>query len=147
MRFDTHPWISRLKAVEREFRATLFSTQDTLRRARLDTCVLLNGISVTDLVRSVDNLEGTFTVRMFSEFETGLRTYWCVVRKNPPPSKAKPLIDSLAAYCGIPPTIQVGTHSIREYRNFLVHERDDDFEPISLAISRSDLGHFMSFLR
>lgn len=147
MRFDTDLWLRRLKEVEREFLATKFATQDTLRRVRLDPCVLVNGVKTVDLVRSVDNLDGTFTVRIFSVFETGLREYWSVVRRKDSPSRARDLIVGTAAYCRIPADREAETHSIREYRNYLVHERDDDFVPLSLDRTRHHLCFFLSFLR
>ncbi len=147
MRFDTYLWPSRLKGVEREFLATQFATQDTLRRVRLDPYVLVDGLDTSDLARSAENLEGTYTVRMFSEFETGLKAYWRAARKKKPPSRAIVLIQSVAAYCGIPSDWEADAHTVRVYRNFLVHQRDDDIEPIPLALSRGYLTRFMSFLR
>ena len=147
MRFNTHLWPSRLKSVKREFLSTQFATRETLRRVRLDPYVLVDGVKTVDLVRSAENLEGTYTVRMFSEFETGLRTYWRAARRKRLPSRAKDLIQSIATYCGIPSDWENDTHTVRVYRNYLVHQRDDDIEPISLALSRGYLTRFMSFLR
>lgn len=147
MRFDTRIWPNRLKAVELEYQATRFATHDVLRRARLDSSVLIPGVDVGVLVKSINNLEGTYTVRIFSEFETGLRSYWNAVRQKEPPSRAKDLINGIASYCRIPFVREFETHAIREYRNYLVHERDDEFVPLSLSHTRSQLCRFLSFLR
>ena len=147
MAFDTDLWMRRLKDVEREFLAARFATLDTIRRVRLEPYVLVDGVKPNDLSRSAENLEGTYTVRLFSEFETGLKAYWRTGRKSQIPSRARDFIQSVAAYRGIPSDWVTGTHSVRVYRNFLVHQRDDDIVPIPLAVSRGHLTRFLSCLR
>jgi hypothetical protein len=52
----------------------------------------------------------------------------------------------LAARCGIPDTQRDNVHSVREYRNSLAHERDDEPETILIAAARHFLCHYFSFL-
>lgn len=56
------------------------------------------------------------------------------------------LLDGLAARCGIPDTQRDSAHAVREYRNGLVHEREDDPVVIAIGQARHDLCHFFSYL-
>jgi hypothetical protein len=80
--------------------------------------------------------------RLFAEFETGLRLYWSTIRETEPP--AQHLLDGIAARRGISPDRLAGAHAVREYRNSLVHERDEAM--ISIAEARGHLCRFFAFL-
>ncbi len=57
------------------------------------------------------------------------------------------LLDSIAGRRGIPDEQRTNAHAVREYRNSLVHEReDDDIAAIPLATARGHLCRFFSFL-
>ena len=147
MRFDSQKWLDQLKTVEREYLAASYATHNLLSRGYADTGLLPKDIRVSDLERATDNLEGTYIVRMFSEFETGLRQHWSVSRTKEPPSRAKDLVEGTAAYRRIPTDREASVHAVRRYRNVLVHERDDELLPISLCLTRRYLCVFLSFLR
>ncbi len=147
MPFDLWLWHRRIKEVEREFLAVQFSTEEMLRIVRLDSYVLVGGMDVTDLVRAVNHLEGTYIVRMFSEFETGLRMHWEHIRGKDSPSRTRDLVDGSAAYNGVSLATKAEAHAVRDYRNYLVHQRDGAFVPIRLIETRSTLCTFLSFLK
>ena len=46
-------------------------------------------------------LEGTYVIRLFAEFETGLRLYWATIRQTEPPTQH--LLDGIAARRAITP--------------------------------------------
>ncbi len=94
--------------------------------------------------KTLKNLKGTYVIRLFAEFETGARQCW-VANWNTDPKTAD-LLDGLAARRGIPDTLRDNALLVREYRNALVHERDDQPEPIAIATARGYLCHFFSFL-
>jgi hypothetical protein len=98
-----------------------------------------------DLTRASDMLEGTYLTRMFAEFETGLRLFWDTIQDTNP--RARDLLDGLAARRGVPDEDRDNAHLVREYRNSLVHEREDeDLEPIPIARARSHLCTFFKRL-
>src|SRR5262249_24435924 len=97
-----------------------------------------------DIIAASTNLEGTYVIRLFAEFETGARQYWGAIRPTDP--RTADLLDPLAARCGIPDTQRDNAHRVREYRNALVHEREDQPGIVPIAVARSYLCHFFSFL-
>ncbi len=147
MRFDSYIWLMRVRAVEREYLSTGFAINALLDRARVDPMILGGDFEVRDLVRSAENLEGTYLVRMFSEFETGLRAFWDATRHKESPSRTQDLINGISAQRQISDPQCNAVHAVREYRNLLVHEREEDRIPITLARSRRSLCTFLSYLR
>src|ERR1700761_6953664 len=68
-------WMGRVKAVEREYRAIRFGTDLLLQAANDNPTVLLDRIRRPDIVTASLRLEGTYIVRIFSEFETALQHF------------------------------------------------------------------------
>jgi hypothetical protein len=83
---------------------------------------------------------------LFAEFETGLRLFWPSARANEPPGRTRDLMDGVAATRRIPDDELRNAHAVRGYRNTLVHEREEDIDPISIAEARKHLCKFLSFL-
>ena len=146
MPFENHLWTRRLKEVEKEYLATKFATQIFLERARPDSTILPANLRLSEFRRSSENQEGTYVVRMFSEFETGLRTFWRDIRNKKTHPPVSDLIRSISSSCriAVPPVDNVDR--VRRFRNFLVHERDATFEHISLEVARSHLCVFLARL-
>jgi hypothetical protein len=139
-----HEWQSRIKAVEREYVA-MRQAADRFRRAALDDpTILRENLRHGEIVVASERLEGTYLIRLFAEFETGARQYWQTRWTSYP--KTVDLLDGLAARCGIPDTQRVNAHLVRDYRNALAHEREDMPEVVPIAVSRSYLCRFFSFL-
>lgn len=139
-----HEWQSRIKAVEREYIAMRQAADRLLEAASADPTILLENLRHREIVRASRNLEGTYVVRLFAEFETGVRQYWEANWPSYP--KAADLLDGLAARCGVPDTQRNNVHSVRDYRNSLVHERDERSEAVPVPVARSYLCRFFSFL-
>ena len=139
-----HEWQSRIKAVEREYVA-MRQAADRFQQAALgDPTILQGNLRHGEIVTASKNLEGTYLIRLFAEFETGARQYWSEIWDTDP--KTVDLINGLAARCGTPDTQRDNAHLVREYRNSLVHEREDRPEVVSVAVARGYLCHFFSFL-
>jgi len=104
--------------------------------------------ATVSLMRDVGNanrhLEGTYLIRLFAEFETGLRLYWETVKNTHP--KTEPLLNSIATRQKISHDLINAIHQVRKYRNSLVHEREDETTPVSLSSARSTICHFLSRL-
>lgn len=139
-----HEWQSRIKAVEREYVA-MRQAADRFRQAALDDpTVLQANLKHGEIVLAAKNLEATYIIRLFAEFESGARQYWGANWDTYP--KTVDLLDGLAARCGIPDAQRHDAHRAREYRNSLIHEREDKPEEMPLALVRSYVCRFFSFL-
>ncbi len=65
-----HEWQSRIKAVEREYVA-MRQAADRFRQAALDDpTILQENLRHGEIVVASKNLEGTYIIRLFAEFET-----------------------------------------------------------------------------
>src|SRR5690348_17312448 len=85
-----------------------------LAEARRDPTILAGKLKVQDVAEASGRLEGTYLIRLFAEFETGLRLYWATIRMTEPPTQH--LLDGIAARREIPPARLAGAHAVREYR-------------------------------
>lgn len=139
-------WQSRIKAVESEFKSARLAVDRLLTEASRDPAILKPMISLPDVRQASDRLEGTYIIRLFAEFETGLRQFWGSTRRSEPPSRTRDLLDGTAAARQIPNDQRINAHKVRDHRNNLIHERDQQSAPVSLAEARSHLCYFISFL-
>ena len=139
-----HEWLTRIKAVEREHRAIRQATDRFKKAARHDPSALKGDLRYRDLDHASDNLDGTYIIRLFAEFETGLRQYWDRARGTHPPTRD--LLEGLVAMRGIPDEQREQAHAVREYRNSLVHEREEESVVMPVDAARGHLCRFLSFL-
>jgi len=71
---------------------------------------------------TVRNLQGTYVIRLFAEFEELLRYY--LEYRHPQrrlPRTAEALINRVALLEHLPDAAREGAHEVRQYRNSLVH--------------------------
>src|SRR5437879_4713497 len=140
-----HQWQSRIKAVAREYVAMRQAVERFLQVSLDDPTILQENLRHGEIVVASKNLEGTYVMRLFAEFEAGARQYWGANWDTDP--KMVDLLNGLAARCGIPETQRENVHSVRDYRNRLVHEREVmPEEVVPIATARNYLCHFFSFL-
>jgi hypothetical protein len=139
-----HQCQSRIKAVEREHEAMQQAADRFSRGALEDPSILRGNLRQGEIVLALNNLEGTYVIRLFAEFETGAREYWNAKWDTVP--KATDLLNALAARCGIPDTQRDNAQRVREYRNSLVHERGDEPEVVRMDEARRYLCYFFSYL-
>jgi hypothetical protein len=143
--------LTRIKAVEREYVAARYATDFLLKAAYQDPTILnrkprIRDIRVRDIEESSGRLEGTYVIRLFAEFETILRAFWTASRGVDPPSRTRDLLDGIGAKRKVPHDTIHHAHEIRDFRNTLVHERDDAIEPVPIALARNYLCVFVNFL-
>src|SRR5436309_559311 len=119
MPHDLHIWIEGIKSIERDYLVTRLALDRLLHEARRDPTVLSGKLKVQDIAKASGRLEGTCLIRLFAEFETGLRLYWATIRETEPPTQH--LLDGIAARREIPAGRLADVHAVREYRNALVH--------------------------
>jgi len=106
--------------------------------------------SLRDYEAARRRLEPTYIVRLWSEFESALRSYRRFIVGNP--------IDNIRAFDlinwaqGIKEGRQVDdgarelVHEVREYRNSLIHERDDMAPGVEIEEARRRLSTYLSKL-
>lgn len=139
-------WIRNIKAVEREYVAMRFTVDRSLRHVRQDPSILPRDLKLRQIEHAAVLLEGTYIIRLFAGFETALRVFFRKERRRPPPSRTRDLLETVAAIQRIPPQLLRNAHAVREYRNFLVHERERDADPMTMAEARGRLCVYISFL-
>lgn len=137
-------WHRRIKDVELEFVAARLAVDALIAALDRGTVTLPAGAKVRDVRRMSENLEGTFFIRLFAAFESGLRSYWETVRDTVPPSRD--VIDAIAARRRIDDGTRLLVHTVRGYRNSLVHEGEEASDPIPLATARGHLQQFFGWL-
>ena len=93
-------WGRRLKAVEREYVIVCLAT-DRLHQHTVDNPETLKGdLRLRDIGMVVANLEGTYLLRLFAEFEIALRHYLRAFKVRVPPN-AESLINKVRDRCNI----------------------------------------------
>jgi hypothetical protein len=97
--------------------------------------------SPRDLVAAADQVESTYLIRVWAEFETALRSYYRHVTGNPADHiSTRNRIDwttGVKQGRAISADVRDDVHEVREYRNFLVHERDDQAPPATVTIEEA----------
>jgi hypothetical protein len=139
-----HEWYPRIKAVEREYKAMRLASDRLLEEVQRDPTILRGDLELRDITNASNRLEGTYIIRLFAEFETGLRLYWMTIRPTEP--STQDLLNGIAARRRIPADPLTNAHDVRVYRNSLVHERDEDVVPIPISEARRHLCGFFAFL-
>ena len=120
-----------LGAVDRDAAWARLAEQARVHRGELDRCRA--------------NLEATFLLRLFAEFEGILRHYWKhgLHRRTEP--KVSVLIARVAAARGMSAAHRFGADQVREYRNDLIHEHSRKAH-LTFVTGRSYIGRFLSWL-
>jgi hypothetical protein len=145
MRHRRFDWHERIKAVEREYLASRIAVDRLAAEAAHDPAVLGTATRPRDLKSTDENLEGTYLVRMFAEFETGVRAYWRTIRPRARVS-VETLLARVGDRCGIPVDVIHDAHTVRMYRNKLLHDRDRDVEAVTVADARRRLATYLARL-
>jgi hypothetical protein len=141
---DNFEWQSRIKGVEREYLVIKFAMVQQTKTINDDPSALPRELSPRDYQTASENLEATYLIRLFAEFESGIRQYWKTHKETVPP--CKDLISSLAAKRAIPDDEKDRVDLVRIYRNSVVHEREEFTESLSVQIARGYLCTFFSRL-
>jgi hypothetical protein len=144
MPHDRYEWPARIKAIEREYLATRLATDRLVKEARQDSTILKGELRLRDIENAAGSLEGTYIIRLFAEFETGLRLFWATIKGTKP--QTQDLLNGIAARRAIPHDRLASVQALRVYRNSLVHEREEDVHPISIGTARGHLCRFLDFL-
>jgi hypothetical protein len=139
--------MERIRAVEREYLVATVAARGLDERFRADPSALVaERLEFADYRNFRDHLEATYLIRLFAEFEAGLREAWEFPFGRTTVPSVRDLIDSLHAQCSISQDWRDCVHDVRIYRNALVHEGSGDVPPIGLREACSWLCRFFSRL-
>lgn len=137
--------LKRMRAVEREHRVAHWAANVLREQLERDPGYLKRReLTLADYRQFQAKLAATYLIRLFAEFETGLREVWKSAYGRPTHPKASDLMKGIGARCTIPYPWQELAHRVRLYRNNLVHERDIEARPIFPSEGYGHLSRFFS---
>ncbi len=140
-------WLEWIRSVEREGELVAVALVVLEDRLRQDPSVLRQyGLQRADFSAGMLNREGTYVIRVFAEFESGLREAWERAFGETTHPKSVDLLQAFAARCRVPPQRLVDADRVRIFRNNLVHAHDEATEKIPLNSVRRYLCRFLSHL-
>jgi hypothetical protein len=140
-------WIEWIRAVEREGELVAVALVVLEGRLRQDPSMLQQyGLEHADFSAGARHREGTYVIRVFAEFESGLREAWERAFGETTHPKIVDLLQAFAARCRIPPQRLTDADQVRAYRNSLVHAHDAETEELPLDRVRRYLCRFFSYL-
>ena len=119
---------------------------DLYRDAGVYQAARIDGVTGEELKRCARNLEITFVLRLFAEFEAILRNFWLHGVGKATEPEMRVLMESIGRRRGMSDEDLAHAHEIRKYRNDIIHEnlRNARFAfPECLRI----LGLFLRWLR
>jgi hypothetical protein len=135
-----------MRAIMREYRVARVAARDLQARLRADPSALSEEqLQVADFHGYRDNLEATYLIRLFAEFEAGLREAWALALGQATGPRMQDLIDAFAARRLIPAPWRDAAHTVRAHRNALIHEGGVDVPPIGLDEAQRHLCRFFSY--
>lgn len=137
-----------IRSAEDEFRVADFALGYLQVQSHREPTILRpENLEPRHIVRCLASLPGTYVVNLYARFEAALRDYWTSpsgMRRRTEP-RAEALISSIGAHRNIDQTTLQDTHTVREYRNDLVHTGAPRVA-LSVEECRSFLAHFVSYL-
>ncbi len=137
----------RILAVEREYKAAKKAI-DLLGREMQSNPALgkPDGWGARDARQVQENLEPTFIIRLYAEFEAGLREAWEHYFKKDTHPPMKDLLLAVATKRSATDYLD-DARAVQEYRNNLVHEGDSRrMRPVSFEKARRSLAVFLGRL-
>lgn len=96
------------------------------------------------------HLEATYIIRIYAEFESALRDYWLTYRRQATRPRMYQLVNQSIPNQRFSQDVIDAADEVREYRNFLVHEIDDEpgkwMVPVTVHQAKSHLCTYLSRL-
>jgi hypothetical protein len=136
-----------MKAVERECQVAQMAIGALEKALAKDPSILTAvGLSAVDLRGCRERLLDTYFIRLFAEFETGIRDYWKYGLNEESTTRIMDVMESISARQRIVDAYRINAHAARRWRNRLVHEEDAEGEPVALTEGRRYLSRFFAWL-
>ena len=139
-------WSTRIKAVEREYTTVRLAMNRLDQHAKDNPAILTGDLRIRDITTASNRLEGTYIIRLFAEFETGLRQFMKAFKYRIPKS-TEALLNRVKDRAGISKDDSDNAHAVRDYRNTLVHDRQEHADRVSVRDATRYLGCFMGCLQ
>jgi hypothetical protein len=148
-------FIDRVKGAERECYVVTAAVNHYGNAVRAGNAKLPSNPTKTsprDLVMASEMVESTYIIRMWAEFETALRSYRRHITGDPDDRiSTSNLIDWMSGVRrgrAISEDVRDDVHKVREYRNDLVHERNDldPLDRVEIDVARTRLNTFLGRL-
>ena len=144
----SHVHAQRLAAIREEYQAVESAVAYTAQEwntAHHDDIFRAVSVQIAQINRARQRLSNTYIIRAFSEFEAVLRET-LQVSGGRVPTKAEALINRAASLRRIPNMIRDNAHTVRVYRNAIVHQGAVAAIPLSFATALSSLNRFAASL-
>jgi hypothetical protein len=137
----------RIRAVEREYRASKTAVGLLAREMQQNPALgRPDGWGTRDARQVQENLEPTFIIRLYAEFEAGLREAWEHHFKQATHPPMRDLLLAIATRRAAADCLD-DARAVQEYRNNLVHEGDPRAaKPMSFEKAQRYLAVFLSRL-
>lgn len=127
--------------------SAVFEEHDEVRKAVAQRLRHPSQAGYGRLMQAERNLETTYIIRLFVEFEGILRLVLLAQDPRRRVSReAYNRINRAARLFSIPDPIRDAVHNAREYRNSLVHPGGVQIAPLSLRQARSILNRFLKLI-
>ena len=140
-------WIEWILAVERESETAGYALELLREQLRREPSSLKErGLDHRDYVELARNRDATYLIRLFDEFENGLREAWARAWGETTHPRTADLLHAFAARCRMSNDRLVETHRVRVYRNGIVHDESELATPTTLGEARRFLCRFFSLL-
>ena len=135
--------IERIKDIEKEYQVAIIARRTLGDDLKKDPSHLKgNGLERSDFDRFGENLGATYLIRIFAEFESGLRDYWKSSLKRKTVPMVSTLIRSISSRRKIHFQEIEDVDDVRQYRNKVVHEEDLETRVVDLKEARKSLCAF-----
>lgn len=140
---ETREWIVSLRSIENEYRVAFIGMARLSDQARHDPAILGPGLRLRDVDEARRHLNATYAIRLFAEFETGLRHFWTTTRNEPEPRRIAETIDRIASRHRVFHSYLRNCHRVRQYRNRQVHQSEEVGETLEVRECCSYLCTFL----
>lgn len=145
-----HEAFDRLRGVRDELAASRIAITETTRllearHSALTGSAAAAALKFESLRTAGRNLEVTYALRLFGEFEGVLVGYWRDGMGRATRPTVRVLIDRIAADREISPGHRAGADRVRRYRNNVVHEQERG-SVLPFDECKAHLGRFLSWL-
>jgi hypothetical protein len=136
----------KLRDIEREQEAAQMTVDHFMRSLHDGSVQLEPHLKRIHISQLSANLEGTFVIRMFSEFELSLRLF-LKEKHQRVPARIKPRMNRVANLVGFKGAALDDAHKARRYRNKVVHHLDVEIDQLTLRRVTSFLCTYLDKLQ
>ncbi len=143
-----HLRLERIKAVHQEYLAATSAADLLVIETTADPSFgLMRGWKQRSGTAFVANLEATYIIRIYAEFEAALREYWSTYLNRITNPKMSQLLKRAIPTQHYPNDVILGADGVREYRNALVHDVGDEWDetsPVTMEDAKSRLCAYIA---